>query len=503
MAQHQKDDLKAKATRGIGWVIVERWGNRLLTLLVFTVLARVVAPEAFGIISLATVVVAILQVFVDSGFSKALVQRKALGPKDASTAFWVSLAISGVLSIAIVAVSPAIAAAFGEPDLTRVLQALALGLPLIALSRVPAALLEREFGFKALSIRQLVGAFAGAVTAVPLALAGAGPWALVAQTLVTSVVSVGVLWASTPWRPRFEFSIDSLRALAPIGVSMLGIELLDAVQNNIDKFLIGAFFTTEQLGYYFIAQRIGMILSDLVTTVMARVSLTTFSRVQDDPVRLNRVLRQLTFSAAAVGIPIFGLVAVLAPQTIPFLFGDGWDESVPILWVLAPAWALGAVMYFDRNVLLATGHGRTALAIALLQNVVSIVLIFVFLPFGILGVAFSRWGRIWTWPVRLYLLRRLVGVSVSRYLTQLARCLIAVAPSLILIGLLQGTSWASGDSAFWTFAVPVGMLGLALYAALLWIVAGGENRRALTYISLTVLSRFRRRPTHTHQGAVS
>jgi O-antigen/teichoic acid export membrane protein len=221
--------------------------------------------------------------------------------------------------------------------------------------------------------------------------------------------------------------------------------------------------------------------------------LTTFSRVQDDPVRLNRIFRQLTFAASSVSVGIFGLVAVLAPQIVPALFGPDWAEAVPILWILAPGWAIGAVMYFDRNALLATGNAASALWLALLQNVVSVLLVFVFVPFGVLGIAFSRLARFITWPVRLAVLRRAVGIDIGRYLLQIVRCLAAAVLPLTVIALLQLTPWAHSPSAFWLFAVPLGVVGGAVYAATLWLVASDENRTVVRPILHSLVSRLRRR----------
>jgi O-antigen/teichoic acid export membrane protein len=487
------DDLRGRATRSIGWVVLERWSVRLISLLVLVILSRVLTPADFGLLALATSVTAVLQVVSDSGFSRALVQRKSLDARDASTAFWTSLAIAVVLAVALAVAAPLIASLLSAPTLAPILQVLSLALPISALSQVPAALLERNLDFKPLSIRQFVGALCGALVSIPLALVGWGVWALVAQTLVAALAAVIALWASTEWRPRFEYSWTSLRSLWKVGGAILGVDLMDAIQANIDKIVIGALFSPTELGYYFLAQRLGTILIELVTSVIARVSLTTFSRVQDDPIRLNRIFRQLTFAASAVSVGIFGLVAVLAAQIVPALFGPGWADAVPILWILAPGWALGAVMYFDRNALLATGKAASALWLAVLQNVVSVLLVFAFAPFGVLGVAFSRLARFVTWPVRLVVLRRAVGIHIGKYLLQIARCVLAAILPLGAILALQFTPLAEASSAFWTFAVPAGVAGLAFYAALLWVLAGAENRNLMRSAAGSVTARLRRR----------
>ncbi|WP_314139195.1 lipopolysaccharide biosynthesis protein [uncultured Plantibacter sp.] len=489
MSQGESDDLRKRATRSIGWIIVERWSSRVLTLVVIAILTRLLSPADFGLVSMATVVIALLQVFVESGFVTVLVQKKELGEKDASTAFWTSVALSILIYAALFFAAPLLAGLFGEPQLIDVLRVLGLSLPVSSLSQVPAALLQRSFGFRSLAIRQVGGALCGSIVAVVIAFAGGGVWALVAQTLVTSAASVIILWTATTWRPRLEFSFTSLRAMWAMGLRIIGIGLLDATQQNIDKLIVGAFFSTEVLGYYYLAQRLGSILVELVTTVMSRVTLTTFSKVQDDLPRLNRIFLQMTFASAAIGVPIFGLVAVLATQIVPFAFGPGWEATVPLLWLLSAGWAFGAVMYFDRSAFLAIGRADVALWVAILQNIVGVALVFALLPLGIVGVALSRWSRIVTWPVRIQILQKLIGLPPGKYLAQVFRCVAATIPIVVGIALLQQTAWAHGDQAFWTFALPLAAAGMIAYIALLWWFAGSANRSVLRQIFGPVLRR--------------
>lgn len=491
------DGLRGRATRSIGWVVFERWGGRLLGFVVLLVLTRLLNPEEFGLVALATSLIAITQVFVDAGFTKALIQRHELAPKDASTAFWTSLGLSVLIATLVFSFAHPLAAAFGEAELAPILQALSFSLPIIALSRTPAALLERDFNFKALSIRQLFGSLMGAVVAVPVALLGYGAWALIAQTLVAAAGSVIFLWASTSWRPKLEYSLDSLRSLWAVGISMIGIELLDVVQGNIDRVVVGVFFSPETLGYYYIAQRIGLLLIDLITSVLSRVSLTTFSRVQHDIPRLNRIFRKLTFTAAAVSFPMFGLVATFASQLIPGLFGAQWGESVPLVWILAAGWAVLSLMYFDRAALLATSHSGTAFGLAVSQTTLSVIVLFALLPLGLLGVAISRLSRVLSWPARMLLLRRLIGLNIWGYSREILRCLAAILPSLTLVVGFQFTPWSSAPLPLLSFVAPLGLAALALYAVLLWWLAGNENRTMISDTLRPLVKKIRRNPGHS------
>ena len=485
-------DLHREVSHAIKWVALEKWLSRGLSLGVFAVLTRFVPVEDFGLIAMATVVVSLITVFVDSGFSKSLIQRGTLGRDDASTAFWTSLGIAVVLAALMVLTAPLIASLFGDERLGPVLMALSAALPLAALSGVPAALLEREIQFRALAVRQLIGAVVGAMVAIPLAVLGFGVWALVAQTLATLLAAVIVLWTATGWRPGFRYSRAALREMTAFASSFLGIEVLNSVQMNIDKLLIGAFLGPVQLGYYFVGQRALNILTELISSILGRVSLTTFSRIQHDPARVERVLRKFVFASGAVAVPVFGICALLAPQIIPFLFGAGWVPAILVFQLLAPSAALNSITSLDKNVLLAARHNRAAVALGITQTVVGTVLLLVALPFGMLFAAASRSiSAILMLPVRLWILQAKIGIRAWRYLGRVSVCVLALLPSAALVIVLQQTGWATVGHVFFAFAVPVAALAFLLYCATLLLICGRESRAFLLSSAATLLKRTR------------
>lgn len=472
-------DLGRKFSRSATWVFAEQWTSKFVSIALFAVLARILNPSDFGLVALATSVIAIVQVFVNSGFSKALIQKRVLTDDDSTTAFWTSLALSIVLYAALILTAPLISQLFSQPQLRPILIVLGAVLPLSALSRTPAALLARDFQFASLSVRTVIATLVGAVVALPLALAGAGVWALVGQALTEALVAVVVLWSSTAWRPKLRYSVDSLRSLWRTGLSLLGIELLDTIQSNMDKLVIGVMFSTSDLGVYALAQRVGLILQEVMTSVMTKVSLTTFSRAQEDIPRVARIFRQMTYATATISFPAFAISAALATQIIPFMFGPGWEAAIPLVWILAGGWAFAAIAMYDRSALVGTGYAGAAFWLAFVQNLISILLVFLFAPLGIIGIALSRAARISTWPIRLIVLRRLIGLRVLRYLLQTALSVCAVAPAVIVLAILQQTPWAQSDHAFWSFAVPLGIVSYIASVALGYAFAGAETRAAL------------------------
>lgn len=484
------DRLRSRTTSAVAWTVVDSWSSRLLSLAVFAVLTRLLDPTDFGVVTMATVAVALLTVVVDAGFAKAIVQRPNLQRHEVDTLFWSSVALALLVYGALFVSAPALASAFGEPQLGPVLRVVGLTLVLSALSSAPAALLERDLDFRALALRRLAGNLVGGLVSLPMAFAGAGVWALVAQFVLSAAASSVVLWVRSPWRPHLRFSYRVLRETLPFSMGSLGVDLLLAFQANVDKALVGAFFDARVLGYYFVAQRAVGITLELATSVLGRVALSVFSRIQDDVARTNRVLRKLTFAAGAVAFPVFGLLAVLAADLLPVLVGHQWDASVPIFQAMAAGAAIAAVTYFDNSVLIAAGRPGKAFQLGVVQNVVGAGLLVAAAPLGPVAVALSRLlMRIVVWPVRMHLLHRYAGVVVGPYLEQVARPAVGLVVALPLaFGLRR---WLDGAPDLLA-AAAAGTVALLAYLAVTWWLAGTENRRAAASLVRDVRSRRRR-----------
>lgn len=463
--------LSRKAVRGLPWIAAEKWISRLLTLLVFVILGRILPPSDFGLIALATALTTIIAVFVEYGLAQSIVQRSEITKADIWTAFWTGVAGSVLLYGIVLALTPVLVAVYDEPQLASIIPVLGLVLPIAGLASVPAALLERELKFKPLAIRQLCGAFAGAAVAIVLALTGAGIWALVLQPVVVAFVGTVILWAAARWVPRFTFSLVSLKSMWAFSLQVVLIELMNALQSNVDKFIIGIFFSATELGFYFMAQRILTIVMEVVASVLAKISLPTLSRLQNDQARFLSYFYTLTFGSAVIAFPIFGLLIGFGSEITTFLFGTGWDASVPLMILMAPSAMLASVTFFDRSVLLAKGRGGASLSVAAGQFAFGTVVLLAAVPFGLAAVSAGRTIRqVAYWPVRIVALRRYGGVSARSYLARF------IPPTVATIGLvgvawaLGLTGWADAPVPIFSFVLPASIICLAVYGGLVLLL---------------------------------
>ena len=452
-------DLRSKLIRGVSWSALQRLGSQAIQGVVFLVLARLLTPKDFGLLSLALVYVGFLQIFVEQGVGDAVIQKHALEPVFVDTAFWINL-LSGFIFCGVGwAASGVVATLFGQPELAPVLRYLSLLFPLNALAIVPLCLLRRELRFQSLALCTILQALAGGAAAVFLAMRGAGVWSLVGQQFAASGVAVAVMACATDWRPRLVMCRRSFQELLWFGSNVSGVNLLNLFNRQADNLIIGYFLGPVALGYYAIAYQVLVNVSNLFVGTINSLALPLFARLQHDPARFRATVLQFTRVTCLVSAPVFYGISALAPEALTLCFGHKWAASAPSLQVLCLIGLLYAGFYFHGPILTAVGKPQWNLFLNALQAVGNGAAFLIGVRWGILGVATAYVARAYLMaPIHFWVLRREAGLEIGAYAKQFLPA--GVASIIMMLGLaaLKFTPW-------WTLP-PTVALALA-------VVAGG------------------------------
>ena len=428
--------LKEKAAKGFMWSAIQKWGRAAITGLIFIVLSRLLTPEAFGLVTLASVFTDFVEIFLDQGFSAAVIQRSNLDRKHLDTAFWISILTGGLLTVGNILASPFIAGFFHEPRLASVLSWLSLSYIVNALSTTQLAILQRNLAFKSLARRSLAATTIGGVFGIGMAVAGYGVWSLVGQNLVRGVAAAIILWRSSDWRPGFNVSVQHYKELFHFGISVVGNNLLNVSIRHADDFLIGYYLGPTLLGFYTVGYRLLLIIIRLVTEITNTVAFPAFARIQNDPERMRRAFYKVTQYTSLLSFPIFIGLAALSPEVVPVVFGAKWAPSIPVMQVLSLIGILQSVMFFNGSVLRASGKPNWELGIMTLNALVSVVGFLVSVQWGIVAVAasFVISGYVLA-PVSYLAVRKVIQIELRTYLGQY---LAPLAASLCMVAVILG-----------------------------------------------------------------
>jgi O-antigen/teichoic acid export membrane protein len=368
--------LADRAASGAVWVSAQTWGNQIARFAVFLVLARILGPEAFGILTLALVVTALGEgLTVEGGWSKGLIRKPQLDPEDLDSVFWLLMAISGVfVCLAFVLANP-VADWFEEPEVARILPWIASVLPLHALNVVPQAILERNFNFRDLALVSLISTLCGGLIGVALALAGAGIWSLVLYQIAQILIRTMLLWRVCRWRPGRRVDWTSLKDILSFATGVLTDRVARAMDFIVGRALIGYHMSTSSLGYYGFAHEFLGLNRRLLVAPLTRVALPAIAGLHFHPERLRAALISGIQYLALVAFPAPIGLAIVAPDLVPLLVGPRWAAAVLAVQIAMLLGPIAPLIRLSVTLQLAVGRARAVAGLAALATTVFLALL--------------------------------------------------------------------------------------------------------------------------------
>ena len=479
-------DLRTKAIQGVGWSAVRNWGSRLITFLVYAVLARALSQSAIGLVALAGTYIAFVRVFVNQGFAEAIIQREEVEDAHLDTAFWTNMGLASLAVALSVALAPQIARLFGEPELSPIIQWLSPSFVLAALQGVQQSIFERRLDYRTLAIREFAAAVVGGAVGISMAVAGQGVWSLVGLFLAERITAVIVLWTASDWAPGLHVSRRHFTDLFRFGINILGTNLLYYVNSRADTLIIGAVLGPAALGLYDVAYKLYQSALDLITLTISSVAFSTFSRMQNNLDRMRNAFYTATQTVAVIAFPAFVGGMAIAPELVEVLFGDTWiPQSATVFQVLAVIGILHSVFYFNSGIIMACDKPQWRLGISVMNAIGNLIAFTIAVPYGIVAVAAAYVIRGFALaPVELILIRRLIDLDIRFYLRCLATPLgCALAMGAAVWGMAQGLDGMGGLAV----RVPLLTLGGAfVYTALLWTFGRDLFHRVLDMLQIAI-----------------
>ena len=332
--------LRERSIKAVAWSAADTCGRQGIGVVISIALARLISPAEFGVVGMAAFFLALGEVFVDGGFSAALIQRKDITEADKSSVLFYNIVMGLVMCAAMFVAAPWIAAFYRQPLLTGITRLLALNIVVGAGGAVQMALFRRDLNFKTPWKIGMAATGISGVIALVMASRGYGVWSLAMQAVIASVVSTSLLWASSPWRPGRVVDTASLRSLGKFGSRLLASDLLNTGFDKIQLLIIGKAFSAADLGHYTRAYSTRQLPASLLSTIVTKVTFPVFSTIADDERRLKAAVRQSLKAVTLVTMPMMLGLAVLAGPLVEVLFGKAWLPCVPYLALLSISGAI-------------------------------------------------------------------------------------------------------------------------------------------------------------------
>lgn len=442
------------------------------------VLARLLSPSAFGLLAMVAAVGLILDLVKEFGLSAATIQKQDITHAQVSALFWINAAVGIFMTLLLFAAAPLLAHFYDQPELLDVTRCLAPAFAISGLTVQHWALLRRQMRFVAVAGLETAADIAGFATAIGLAVAGYGYWALVAQRLVSPTLLLVGSWLICRWRPAPPAPTAGLRALLGFGASVTGSGLAIAFARSIDQILIGWLWGPALLGLYERTTRLLLLPVNAINAPVYAAAMPALSRLVDQPVRYRAMFIQVVQKLALLTMPAFALAAVTSDWIVAILFGPSWLQAIPLVTLFSlsaihlPVLLAVALLYMTQA---RTGE---LLRASLIDAAVCVVAILVGLRYGPVGVAaaLALVGFLVRLPMAFWLAARRGPVSTSLIWRAIAPPASAAAAVALAVWQLRELVLRQAEPTIFGIAVTA---TTALVVTTLTLLVWPETRREL------------------------
>lgn len=345
----------AKKTSSFIWSFLEQGGSKAIQLVVQIVLARLLSPEAFGVLAILLVVTQVADSVAQSGLGMALIQKSDANERSYSTAWWLSLGLAVALYLVLFLGSPSIAAFYSMPDLTIYLRAIGVIVLFNSANSIQRSFLQRSLDFKSIFAAMTVAALVSGAAGIAMAFLGFGVWALVAQSLLQSAFICMVMWAKVSWKPALVFDADEAKGLFGYGWKICVTGILNVFYSGISELILGRACSAGELGLYSQGRKYPQAAIGVMSNSIANVLFPMFSAIKEDAAELRKVIRRGLRLGTFVVAPMSLLAAAVAEPVVAILLTEKWLACVPIFQLTCVSNALLMLQLVNLRAYMALG----------------------------------------------------------------------------------------------------------------------------------------------------
>lgn len=382
--------LKQRSIDGMFWTVSERLGLQIVNLVVLIVLARLLEPSQFGLISMLAIFTAVGQSILDSGFGSALIQKKDADQTDSSSIFFFNLLMGFFLAGLLFFFAPLIAKFYSQESLIPVSRVISISFIINAFSLVQVSLLTKRLDFQTQMKVSLIAAVLSGIISIILAFYSFGAWSLVAQILTHSLFRVILLWIFSDWRPALIFNLESLKTMFPFGSRMLFSGLLNTAFENIYETFIGRVFSATDLGFFSKAKSLESAATRVTSYSLGKVVYPAMAPHQDNIPLLQKAYRKTICLAMFLHLPLMvGLWAVADPL-LRLLLTDKWAPSIPYFQILCVVGIYYPLHTLNLNILQVKGRSDLFFRLEILKKLITVVFIVITYRYGILVMLYGN-----------------------------------------------------------------------------------------------------------------
>jgi O-antigen/teichoic acid export membrane protein len=466
--------IARKAVKSGTWFAAFRFITQAFSWIVTLVVARILSPNDYGLMAIASILTGYVEVFSELGLGAAIIQRNNVTQKELSSNFWFSLALGGLFAMISFILSYPTSWIFREPRVLPITQLISVLFLIGAFMIVPYNILEREVRFKAIGLINFLAVTVSSSAMLLMAYKGFGVWTLINGTIIYRTVTVILVFIISKWKPSVHFQWTEVRSYLSFGLNVAGSRSLFYLFQKIDKFIVGQLLGTQSLGYYSFALHLASIPTSRIVSLVNQVLFPVFSRIQDDHHKSQDLYLRATKYIAVFVLPMFLSGAVWGDEIIRTFLGDKWIPIIFLFKIFCLTYIFISFASINTIVHNSEGHARWVLYYQIINIFFMSPPIYIAAHYGINALTIP-WIVVypmlcigWTW----FTLRK-INIGLSRYVLTLAKPILASA--MIILGI----KWIEhiiikkpflGEMSYKSLLFQEVLMGVVLYGIYLFVM---------------------------------
>ncbi|KAA5403992.1 lipopolysaccharide biosynthesis protein [Bacteroides cellulosilyticus] len=396
-------DIKSRAAKSVVWSFAEKLSVQGIGFIISLILARLLVPEDYGVIAILHIFISVATVFIDGGFSNALIQNQKRTEKDFSTAFYTNIGVACFCYLILFFVAPYLADFFLQPLLKDVMRIYGISLIISSFALVQKSRFYINYNFRIIAYISFIAIVLGGIVAIFMAYKGLGVWSLVWYHIIVELIRTVSLWLLSRWKPSLCFSRQSFYTIFGFGSKLLVANMINIIAANLPTFMIGRLFNATNLGLFNRGQSLAYFIPLNFSNVLTQACYPVFCEVQNDGQRLRFFFVKYVRISFVIISPVMTILAVLASPLVSFVLTDKWLPCVPFIQILAIGYMFDPVMRLNANVINVTGHSEYTLYSEIFKKTILLFILMTTCWLGLIGMAIG---------LALYSLVDLLAVSI-------------------------------------------------------------------------------------------
>lgn len=374
---------------GLGWTFGERFFAQGVTFIVSIIIARILNPEEYGIISLVLVFINLANVFVENGFGESLIQKQGTTKEDFSTIFWCTFIFSVILYIILFFSAPFVAIFYNDGQIILIIRVLSLKLIFASINTIQRAYVSKYLQFKKFFFSTLGSTLLSGIVGVILAYTGCGVWALVVQYLVNSAVSTMIMLITVNWHPKFVFEKKEALKLLSYSWKVTSGAFINSLYIELRSLIIGKVYGAADLAYYNKGNQFPNFMITNINSAVSTVFFPVMARMQNNIFELKYFARKTIKTSSYIIFPIAAGLISVSEVLIKVLLTDKWLPCVIYIQILSIFYAVQPLQSINWQILKAVGRSDLCLKLEIIKKIIGFFLIFATMFISVEALAWS------------------------------------------------------------------------------------------------------------------